>query len=125
MEPNPEDAWLLPFLMGIRTRPGMYLGHENTRLLWQYLAGYVQSRIDLGLSPFGLGEPDHLLGFTEWLRERKGHANSTIGWYDMIEQLDASARNLSTFFREFQEYLTSNGIDPDAIEPHAPISTMP
>ena len=98
----------------------MYLGHEKARLLWQYLAGYVQSRVELGLSPFGSGEPDHLQGFTTWLRERHGHGRSTISWYDVIEELDDSDRNLSTFYREFGAYLHSIGIDLDDIEPHPP-----
>ena len=76
---------------------------------------------DLGLSPFGAGEPDHLLRFTEWLRER--HGRSTIGWYDVIEQMDGSERNLRTFFREFAAYLEASGIDLDAIEPVLPRSS--
>lgn len=122
MKHEPEQAWLLAFLRGIRHRPGMYLGHENVRMLWQYLTGYKQSRINLGLSPFGTGEPDYLQGFTMWLRERHGHGRSTIGWYDAIEELDGSDRNVSTFFGEFEAYLRSIGIDFDAIEPRPPVT---
>lgn len=121
MQNEAEQAWLLPFLRGIRPRPGMYLGHENVRLLWQYLSGYTQARVDLGLSPFGLGEPDHLRGFTEWLRARHGHGLSTIGWYDLIGLLDPSERNLGTFFRELDVYLRANGLDLADVEPRPPV----
>lgn len=120
MRSEAERPWLLPFLRGVRPRPGMYLGHENVQLLWQYLAGYVQGRVDLGLSAFGAGEPDHLQGFTEWLRERHGHGRSTAGWYTMIEQLDSSERNISTFFREFETYLLAKGLNLDSVEPRLP-----
>lgn len=100
----------------------MYLGHENVRLLWQYLSGYSQARVDLGLSPFGLGEPDHLREFTAWLRERHGHVHSTIGWYDVIGLLDPSERNIRTFFIEFDAYLFANGLDFGDVEPRQPES---
>ena len=73
--------------------------------------------MDLGFTAFGTGEPDHLQGFSEWLRERHGHGRSTIGWYDIIVQIDPTARNLGTFYREFAEYLRSVGIDLDAVQP--------
>jgi hypothetical protein len=98
----------------------MYLGHENVRLLWQYLSGYEQARVDLGLSPFGTGEPDHLRGFSEWLRERHGHGRSTIGWYDVIGQIDPSDRNLGTFYREFEAYLRADGRELNDVEPRLP-----
>lgn len=115
-----ERAWLLPFLRGIRARPGMYLGHENARLLWQYLEGYVSARVDIGLSAYGDDEIDHLRGFTEWLRQRYGYGRSTVAWHDVIEQLDPSPRNLATFFTEFGSYLQAIGIDLDSVEPRIP-----
>ena len=123
MKHDSEQPWLLPFLRYIRPRPGMYLGHENVRLLWQYIEGYAQGRIDVGLSAFGDGEPDHLKDFTMWLRERHRHGRSTMGWYDAIELLDDTDRNLSTFFREFEIYLQSNGIDLNSIDPRPPSSS--
>ena len=115
-----EQPWLLPLLREIQPRPGMYLGHENARLLEQFLLGYRIARVELGFSEFGLGEPDHLQGFTEWLRGRHGIRGSTVPWYALIEQVDPTDRNLQTFFEEFVTYLSSQNIDFSAVKPVLP-----
>lgn len=122
MHASAAEPWLLPFLAQIRPRPGMYLGHESARLLWHYLSGYAQARADLGLPIYGRGEPDHLTRFREWLAERHGYGGTTMGWYDMIEDLDPSERNLKTFFREFEAYLRDAGIDFASVKARVPTS---
>ena len=124
MHDSEATPWLLPFLRQIQPRPGMYIGHESTRLLWQYLMGYCQARLDLGISVFGVGEPDHLTLFTAWLRRRHAHGRTTMGCCDMIERLDPSDRNLPTFFKEFDDYLVESGVDPNAIEARLPTSWL-
>lgn len=120
MKLDADDTWLLPFLAQIRQRPGMYLGHESARLLSHYLAGYCQARADLGLPVFGRDEPDHLARFRDWLARRHDHGRTTMGWCDMIEQLDPSDRNLGTFFREFEMYLGHQGIELGAVAGRLP-----
>src|SRR5690242_7918976 len=103
-----HDSWLLPFLGVVRTRPGMYLGDEKVRTLATYIRGYTQAREDLGVPPFGDAESELLSEFDAWLPRRLG-SGSVLIWPGYVEEVDGSDRNVHTFFRLFEEFLTGKG----------------
>jgi len=100
-----NKPWILPFLMKIKKRPGMYLGAETVEALAIYINGYATARRDLGLPDFGPAEETLLVDFGDWLQRRHGH--NTRGCWGVIEKIDTSNKSVRTFLDLFDEFLRS------------------
>jgi hypothetical protein len=107
-----EQEWVLRLLATIETRPGMYLGDERVGTLDTYLSGYCDALRDAGLYD-GNPIPPPLPLFYKWLTLRTG-SRKNLGWARMVEGVDASDRNVRTFFRLFAEFTAARAQDGDA-----------
>jgi hypothetical protein len=57
-----------------------------------------------------------LTEFREWLSKELNESRS-LGWSELIELEDASARNIYTFFRRFEQFLETRGENLDTWTP--------
>jgi hypothetical protein len=107
------DHVYLRCLAQVRVRPGMYLGDERVKTLAMFLCGYERALCDLGGSGMGAIV---LTEFREWLSKELNESRS-LGWSELIELEDASARNIYTFFRRFEQFLETRGENLDTWTP--------
>lgn len=105
---SPNDPWLRAFLKRVSSRPGMFLGDENVRTLATFIHGYSQARIDLGISDFVEGESTLLTDFEKWLAAKLGDTRD-VAWPTLVATEDPSERNVLTFFRRLEEFLSEHG----------------
>src|SRR5688572_8097550 len=105
---SPNDPWLVAFLKRVSTRPGMFLGDESVRTLATFIQGYSQARTDLGLPDFVDGESTLLTDFEKWLAAKLGDTRD-VAWFTLVATEDPSERNVRTFFRLLEEFLSEHG----------------
>ena len=65
----------------VRKRPGLYIGEENLNSLLVYIGGYSGAMMDAKIAC--VSKPE-FGGFHEFVREKYGYSESTMGWANMI-----------------------------------------
>jgi hypothetical protein len=84
----------------------MYLGREDVHTLDTFIYAYALARRHNGL-PSG---DELLLEFQAWILAATGNVNTSHGWSSCVAEVDASPRNISTFFRFFDDFLVQRGL---------------
>lgn len=80
--PRPIDLSVYDLLQKIRDRPAIFLDGERSLVrLRSFLVGYTCA---LGGQNKCLDKFDQFNRFDDWVADRLGYAESTIGWYNMI-----------------------------------------
>jgi len=85
----------------IKKRPGLYLGRPSLELLRTFLCGYSYH----GIEPYGIGQPDCLTGFTEYI-QKKYRLCTDHDWASVIRFFSSSDEEaFETFYQKLDEYL--------------------
>ena len=91
----------------IRTRLGLYIGHESPTHLQSFLSGYIHEKLMeevLSGKKNGLDE-DNFYGFHDWVAQKLSYKESTSGWAYMIaDQRSDDMEGIWLFFELLDEY---------------------
>jgi hypothetical protein len=86
----------------IRTRLGLYIGHESPTNLHSFLNGYIYGKELHKKEDFGRGE---FGGFDDWVAQKLSYTASTSGWAYMIaDQRSDDREGIWLFFELLDEY---------------------
>lgn len=112
-EPDKFDFYQL--LYAISTRPGMYLGwQDSTIALAAYLAGYFEGKKARGLK--STADEKEFLRFEGWLW-RSQEFKRRYPWYRLVSMWPYGGTNpVENFFTYFDAYLTDYGKKPRGLE---------
>ncbi len=101
----------------------MWLGDERVETLDHYLAGYAQSRQDIGQEWMAPSDEALLKELGTWLAERTEPRQappalrSLSSWARAVAQMDPGPQSARTFFRLLEEYLNRRGESLQSVTP--------
>ena len=87
----------------IRKKPGIFLGERSLTALSHFIGGFEYALLTTENS-FDREEPP-LRGFHDWIAERLGFEESTLGWKDMLlASVGDETAAFERFFSELDAY---------------------